>query len=582
MRNFFKQWRGIITRRDVLCAAVLTLVVVLMWCTIYDRWTLESWQTPLTYLSDPEKGDVISLFAMTRAARDEDVSFFHFTNVPELGAPHVANWDDYPAAEKPLFQLLGLLARVFGIFAAVNLADVLEMVLAALSFYAAGRLLNCSWWWSAAGALVFALSRYGFAHGIHHLAVAYYWHVPLCLVVCQWMFRGTGIRVGERRFWFALIIAFLTGVQNVYYTYLFMQLVLFGGLLQAWKRGWREVWPTVAIAGTSALAFFLMDLNTILYHLVNGGNEKAVERSYKWMEIFGLKLVDLVVPPPDHAFPPFAAWGVNHGAEVLLSPGEMPPAAYLGLLGLGALGWLVAISLRRAANRSGLPLEAFFVLWILLFACVGGINSIMGAMGFQLFRTATRYSIFILAIVLLYGAQKLSGLRFRKQSIAYGLGALLVLIAWWDQAPPRVTDLELADTQAQVASDREFTEKMEQALPDGAMVFQTPIMDFPESPAPGVTSYDHFRPFLYSRDLRFSFGSDKGRPDGDWQHQFTQLSLPEVVAQLESAGFSAIYVNRSGFANQGADLVKAFQSAGLTDIINSERGDLFCVVLRKR
>jgi phosphoglycerol transferase len=123
---------------------------------------------------------------------------------------------------------------------------------------------------------------------------------------------------------------------------------------------------------------------------------------------------------------------------------------------------------------------------------------------------------------------------------------------------------------------------MEQALPDGAMVFQTPIMDFPESPAPGVTSYDHFRPFLYSRDLRFSFGSDKGRPDGDWQHQFTQLSLPEVVAQLESAGFSAIYVNRSGFANQGADLVKAFQSAGLTDIINSERGDLFCVVLRKR
>ena len=113
------------------------------------------------------------------------------------------------------------------------------------------------------------------------------------------------------------------------------------------------------------------------------------------------------------------------------------------------------------------------------------------------------------------------------------------------------------------------------------MIFQLPIMDFPESPAPGVGSYDHLRPYLYSHDLRFSFGTDKGRPDGEWQHQLAQLPFADVIAQLESTGFAAVYVNRNGFPDKGAALIKAFQGIGLGDMIESERGDLLCIFLKK-
>jgi phosphoglycerol transferase len=330
-KNFSDRNKAVI-RGDIARIALLAVITTLLWCTLYNRWTAESWRTPLTYLSEPEKGDVIGFLAAVRVARDGHSSFFEFTDVPELGAPHVANWDDVPATEKPLVLMTGFLARIIGLFAAANAMVLLGHVLAAISFYIACRLLNGAWEWSLAGAMVFALSRYAFAHGLHHITVAYCWHVPLCLVVCEWLIRGEGIKPGERRFWFALIVAFVAGVQNVYYTYLFAQFVLFGGLYQGWRAGWGRLLPAAAIVGTSALAFLLMNLTSIFYHLVNGDNQGAVVRDYHWMEIYGLKLVDLVIPPPDHVFPPFAAWGAHHVSEVLLAPGESPPTAYLGLL----------------------------------------------------------------------------------------------------------------------------------------------------------------------------------------------------------------------------------------------------------
>ena len=80
---------------------------------------------------------------------------FSFSTVPELGAPYGANWNDFPVTEKPLFCIIGVLARIFGLFAAANIAVLLGHVLAAVAFYIACRILNASWVWAFAGALIF-------------------------------------------------------------------------------------------------------------------------------------------------------------------------------------------------------------------------------------------------------------------------------------------------------------------------------------------------------------------------------------------------------------------------------------------
>jgi len=567
-------------RIDFIRAALLAILALLIWCTAYNRWTVESWQTPLAYRSDIQKRDVVDALARIKAARDGELWPWHFTNIPQLGAPHDANWNDYPVMEKPLFCLAGLMAKMIGIFAAANLTVLLGQVLAAVSFYAACRMLNYSWIWAFAGALIFAFARFAFAHGLHHIMITYYWHLPLCLVVILWMMDKEGIGFGERRFIFALIVAFITGIQNIYYTNLFAQFVLFAGLVQGWRHGWRATWPALAIIGTAAAAFLLMNLNTIFYQLIHGPNTAAIVRVYAWMEIYGLKMVDLVVPPSDHPFPLFALWGTAHLKNLVLSAGEGFASGYLGIFGLGALAWLVVVSLRRVIEQEKLPIETFLILWIFLYAEVGGINGVLGTLGFQLFRAATRYSIFILCLVLMYAVGQLSSFPWKKTYMAYEAAILILLIALWDQMPPQVSAQELKDTAQAIASDRHFTERMEEHLPPNAMVFQLPIIPFPETPGAGIGAYDHFRPYLYSRSLRFSFGSDKGRPEEAWQSRLSQLSFREAVDQLENYGFSAIYLNRDGFPDRGDVLLKNLQEMGYTDQIESDQKDLVCVLIK--
>jgi hypothetical protein len=112
------------------------------------------------------------------------------------------------------------------------------------------------------------------------------------------------------------------------------------------------------------------------------------------------------------------------------------------------------------------------------------------------------------------------------------------------------------------------------------MVFQLPVMDFPESPIPGVSAYDHFRPYLYTHDLRFSFGTDKGRAQAAWQRVIVGMPPSAQIAALERYGFSAIYINSAGYQDRGEKLLNDYKAAGRTEVIQSPLKDLYCVVLK--
>jgi phosphoglycerol transferase len=175
------------------------------------------------------------------------------------------------------------------------------------------------------------------------------------------------------------------------------------------------------------------------------------------------------------------------------------------------------------------------------------------------------------------------------------------LVILWDQVPRAPTAEEVTTIARQVEADREFTEKMEAALPEAAMVFQLPVMEFPESPTPGVPPYDHFRPYLYSKNLRYSFGSMKGREREKWQLalqglmfqgatlnqesqtiQFNTGNVSRVVDELKKIGFAAIYINRNGFPDRAKGLEEALLELGHSKPpIRNATGDLACIVLEK-
>jgi phosphoglycerol transferase len=236
-------------------------------------------------------------------------------------------------------------------------------------------------------------------------------------------------------------------------------------------------------------------------------------------------------------------------------------------------------------------MEAWQVLWIVLCFSTGGLNAILGAFGFTLFRAGCRYSIVILAIVLLYAARRLTALQARiegegrdgtERMLFQAAAAASCLLLLWDQVPRPPTTEQKAAIARQVEADREFVARMEEALPAGAMVFQLPPMEFPESPLPGVIPYDHLRPYLYSRTLRFSFGSMKGRDPEPWQRELSRLPFEKGLQSIQDHGFASICVNRKGYSDRGKAIEAALLKMGYTALPGSDASGDFTAFVALR
>jgi len=93
------------------------------------------------------------------------------------------------------------------------------------------------------------------------------------------------------------------------------------------------------------------------------------------------------------------------------------------------------------------------------------------------------------------------------------------------------------------------------------MLFMLPAVDFPESGVNRFGGYEHFRPFHYSTQVRYSFGSNKGRPEADWQHSVAELPATEMLEALESYGFSGILLNRRGYKDNAQSILNDFTAA---------------------
>jgi hypothetical protein len=258
-------------------------------------------------------------------------------------------------------------------------------------------------------------------------------------------------------------------------------------------------------------------------------------------------------------------------------------SSYLGIIGCSALVFLLWITFRALARRDiQCPPPHFAGIGLIFaFSAVGGINGILGLFGLALFRCSNRYSIVILTLVLLFLVRELSRLTRRWRPVPLvGAAVLIALLGLWDQVPSPPSDETIAIAAGQVASDQQFVASMEGRLPKRAMVFELPVCEYPEVPPVGeMLDYEHFRPFLYSDSLRFSYGSDKGRTRERWQEEAMLFGPYSFIQTLESYGFSAVLINKKAYPDHAAALLLDLRSAGRSNILADSK-DLVCISLQ--
>ena len=556
--------------------AALCGVVLAVWFWVYKQSPLDLLARPAVYAP----GDDTFVYAIVKAVSQGEIGLFGSKQVRRLGAPFVANWNDYPWTEDFLHWVPGLIARVTGVTPALNLAYIGAFLLAACSFYGVGRYMRWRWQWCFAGAVLFSWSYYITHRSITHYTLIFYGSAPLWLLMCWWTASRRGIPLWTGRFWFSAAAVVLTAWNSAYYTALLLQLLALAIITRLVRRyPWRGFTGPVLLGALCVALVASMHLDTLMYQRQHGPNPAATIRYMSEVELYSLRIVDLFLPFY-HRWQPLEAIARGYAHRSMLS-GELF-ATYLGFFGCVSLLWLfgrLAFDAMQAGRRrfSGLSLHA---LWLTAYGTVGGLNMIPAIFGFYLFRSMNRVSILLLLLALLHAVQQLSRTTRRWPAWAAATAAAVVVaIGLWDQTP--VHTREHQDFQAaRMTVDRRLGKLLEKRLGSGAMVFQLPVMRFPDShPYHEMAGYDHLRPYIFSKTVRFSHGDNSGRATEEWRELVAWLPVAEQARQLALHGFSAVLIDCDGYADGAADLLQRYRELGYRTLRPANAGPFALVRL---
>jgi hypothetical protein len=500
---------------------------------------------------------------------------------PKLNAPFEQQWAEWPmggdllayTVKKAIVETTGDVPLTF------NLFWLLTFPLVALVAFPTLRALRCSWATALVGAVLFSLAPYHFRNGAAHENLAFYVGVPVIVLLCV---RVLGAdrelptlaelrhRAGWWRLRWLLLGTVLVAITGIYYLAFLLTLLGICAVIGALARRRPGRLAVAALFGAVGLTTAaIANLPTLAFRWSHPPNVLGVpDRATGVSEHYPLRLVELLSPVVGHRFGPFAAL-----ADQLYDPGRQGfDTAMLGLAGaIGLVCALVAV-LTRAVPRHrphGWSREArlgIVMLAALLLAMEGGISRALELVGLSGVRAWTRIAVVVTFAALAVFARLLDRARASMYvrgrplpRLAWTGGlALVLVVATLDQVSP----ILMPDPQARAATwarDQAFVTALERRLPRDAMVFQLPVVDFPEhGSAHRMSAHDPVKEgYLHSRALRWSAGGVRGR-SGEWQFPLAERSRRKLLRGITALGFDALTLDRWGYADGGDAAVAGF------------------------
>lgn len=519
---------------------------------------------PLSY-----NGDSLQILAGIQGYQTGETGMFLPREFPRLNAPGEACWSDYPS-EKILSWTAGQLSKILGLARGSNLTVLILQILAGCSFYLCGmKMLRAreNHALLVACAILYGLAPYAFLRNLQHLTLVCYWQIPVFTLFLLWFGWPERVDLQDRGGLFLGIIAGLIGgFLNPYYLGPFLVILTLLALGKAAAREWRSMSVYAAAVGSSITGFVIQNLDHFIYAASHGRNHEALSRDLWWMVKFSLYLPDLFFPRA-HQWEALSnlSWKIYHGHVPPQLWGESQ-TAYIGVV--AGIGLILILLLGSAAvfARRFESISPYFWLSaaLILFAVSGGVNYLLGSLGFQLLRAMDRASIMLACFALYFLCDQLP--LWMSARLLNWVALLIVPLGIWDQIPKYPVWEEKIRRKGweDFASDRVLFRNLEKSLGKGTMLFELPVKDFPEmGPVGDMEDYEHLRPVLHTDSLRISYGAVKGRGDTDWQKKCTGKQPVEMVRELQNRGFRALLINRKAYPDKAEDLRRQLEQAPL-------------------
>jgi hypothetical protein len=566
------------------------LVVVPLGLAVYF---LRIWKHDISIPFYYDKTDAIWQFSLTKTLLDTG---WISTN-PYLGAPSFVQWYNNPAAQAS--ALHSVIMWIVGLFAPDAVATqqyyyILNFSLITITSYIAARLIGIDRIWSVCVGLLFAFLP-GKFNMLAYAFLSNYFTVPLSVVPAIWTLQGRFADLAEsvaprgqliaalraialsRLSLISLASLVLAATADGYYA--FFALLLLGlatalrALLGDLRRPLALVAPAclmVAIVGTALLVLEPVRAYQNRHpeeFAPHGVADPTFARHSFEASMYSSSIMVLLAPSDRHRIPAIA----NIGRDILSISNQARAYPTSQWAPLGTLGSILFVTMlaevAKVLARGGVPalpshrgmdlpddtrrlLGAIAVLSLFVLGCsiFGGFGAII-ALLYPTIRAYERFPIFLSFLlfcgagVVLTALLRRGGTLARRVTVAVGTG--VTLLALFDQAPYDIAQRSVTASAA-FQLDRRFVERIEAALPDGAMVYQDPYSNYlTNNRYYGWGSFADMRFYLHSRHLRWSSGASKNTPIDQWHERLAELPPEQLLTEVEAVGFRGFLVDRT-------------------------------------
>lgn len=536
--------------------------------------------------------------------------FWNCWHTDRLGAPYGQELHDFPVIDFLHFAIFWALGKVFSdVLMVYNAYTLLAYPLTTLTAMWVFRWLKLSLPAAAVGGILYALIPHHQERYQFHTFLAFYWWVPVSMVpafaICMGNFpffrrcpdgayppldydRAAlwadlkGAARGSKASWRALLgygwraakfglralftrsafghilLGAVTASSGAYYAFFACACYAFAGLY-GWliHRTWRAMASAALVVAPVFTVGVLYHVPTVLYQAKFGSNPITNRYPYE-ADLYGLKLIHLLLPCNDHNFTPFATLRKLYAAPE--RPAETEAAGAFGFI--GAFGLLALLGMAFLPRKRQWPegTLAALTLFLVLLGTIGAFGAVFNQLVTPQIRAYNRLSVFIAVpclFVMMWWLDLFLLSRTSKQMRRgrYAAFAAVLLFGYFDQTPwgwnpfnPRV--MEKTDLHAErFRSDKRYFARIEATMAPGAHIFCLPHSPFPEHPPTyKMNVYEHARAYLLTDTLRWSYGAIKGREADEWARSVAFARPDELLPRLVARGFDGLLVDGRGFA----------------------------------
>lgn len=489
---------------------------------------------------------------------------------PRIGAPEAATLIDFPAQDMVMSLFIWLLSVFLSSASQIQYTYlIVTFILDACSMALLLRKINIRYEVSFTIAVLFTAAPFHFYRYLVHATLSNYMYFAITMYLALYIL---GI-VKEEKKWKICFCCILSGLGYGYY-YAFGLMILAAAYVMKWirsesgKEALKKIWVFLLVAA----AIFVGLLPKIIYGLLYGSNHAVGNRRAVEQELYGLKIIQMLLPPDYSRFEFLNAMNRAYTSKAPLV--NENGSASLGLV--ASVGFLIlcvslivsfcTVKKKKTKEQILVDFLSLSALILVLMGAIGGFGEIFNYLVTAQIRCYNRSSIYIAGLSYMVIALLLNKLRQEKRKLSGLLCGSILLLGLADQVKILSDNWQepVKNTQQIYES---FFSQAERQLDTGAMVYQLPYLDFPETSS---FDYKHFVGYLFTDTLKWSYGGVKGRNSAAKELYIDEGISYRFLEAIKEAGFDAVYIDLDGYEDGGGKVPEFYNSIGVPSTVSED------------